>query len=71
MASLLKANAITVIEAARIIGVSHSQVTRYIKSNLLTAERLGNQLLLDRRDVERFQPPGQGFRRDLTTLQNV
>jgi len=71
MASLLKSNAITVAQAAEILAVSHSQVTRYIKSQLLRAERVGNQLFLDRRAVERFKAPGQGFRRDLTTSQNV
>lgn len=71
MASLLKSNAITVSQAAELLSVSHSQVTRYIKARLLMAERVGNQLFLDRRAVERFQRPGQGFRRDLTTSQNV
>lgn len=71
MASLLKSNAMTVTQAAGLLRVSHSQVTRYIKSQLLKAERVGNQLFLDRRDVERFQPPGQGHRRDLTTSQNA
>lgn len=71
MTSPLKKHVITVAEAARIIGVHHSQVTRYIKDGLLTADRVGNQLFMYRNEVERFERPGQGFRRDLETSQKV
>lgn len=66
MTSPLRKNVITVSEAARIIGVHHSQVTRYIKDGLLEAERIGNQLFLNRRHAEAFQRPKRGgYRPDL------
>lgn len=59
----------TADEAARMLGVHPSQVTRYVRKRQLPAQRIGRQVLLLRRDVERFQRPGQGFRRDIMESQ--
>ena len=54
-ATPIKANWITVHEAARIIGVTHSMVTRYIHSGRLTASRIGNQLFVLRSEAEKYE----------------
>ena len=59
----------TTEQAARILGVHPSQLSRYTKKGL-KAERIGRQLLFLKRDVQRFKRPGQGFRSDLPTSQN-
>lgn len=45
----------TVYEAAEVIGVSHSQVTRYIKAGLLPAHELGLQKLIEQEAVHKFK----------------
>lgn len=50
----------TVQEAATHIGVSHSQVTRYISNELLPAIDLGHQKLIPAAKVKRFKKPPRG-----------
>ena len=53
-------------EAAEIIGVSHSQVWRYIDEGLLDALVFGNTHLVKRDDARNFERPPRGnpdFRR--------
>lgn len=47
-------------KAAEIIGVSHSQVWRYIDDGLLNALRIGNTHLVLERDAKTFQRPPRG-----------
>lgn len=51
---------VTATEAAEIIGVSHSQVTRYASAGLLIHGWIGNQLVIKRQDAERFRRPPRG-----------
>jgi excisionase family DNA binding protein len=51
---------LTVYETARLIGVSHAQVTRYVKQGLLPAKRVGQTILIDERDAKRFSRPPRG-----------
>jgi excisionase family DNA binding protein len=63
----------TVYEAAQVIGVSHSQVTRYIKSKLLEAVELGHQKLIEQEAVHKFQKPSVGnpnFRKKIDPEKN-
>lgn len=63
----------TVYEAAQVIGVSHSQVTRYIKANLLPAVGLGHQKLIEQEAVHKFRKPPVGnpnFRRKRRPEEN-
>lgn len=50
----------TVYEAAEIIGVSHAQVTRYVKNEQLPAERVGRMILIDKKALAKFQRPKVG-----------
>lgn len=50
----------TIYEAAEVIGVSHSQVTRYVKDKLLPAVELGHQKLIEQEAVHKFQRPPVG-----------
>ena len=50
----------TIEEAARIIGVHRSQITRYIQNRLLECERVGNQLFLNKKQVRNFVRPRPG-----------
>jgi len=47
-------------EAADAIGVSHAQVTRYVKDGLLKAERIGRQMLIPEDEVTGFERPPRG-----------
>ena len=51
---------LTVYEAAEIIGVSHAQVTRYVRQKLLPAVRLSQTILIDEQDARNFQRPPRG-----------
>ena len=51
---------ITTREAAKIIGVSHSQVTRYCKKGALPSMRPGREILIKRRDAKKFKRPRRG-----------
>ncbi len=55
---------ITTHDAAEIIGVSHSQVTRYCKSGELPSERMGRmgcgEIRIKRRDAKKFKRPRRG-----------
>ena len=51
---------VTTHEAAKIIGVSHSQVTRYCASGDLPSIRPGHEVLIKRRDAKRFKRPPRG-----------
>ena len=51
---------LTVYEAAEIIGVSHAQVTRYVRKELLPAKRVGQNILIDEQDARGFQRPPRG-----------
>lgn len=56
----------TLSEAADVIGVSASQVTRYIQQGLLKAVDLGHQILIEQAQVHNFSRPPRGnpnFRR--------
>ena len=50
----------TVYEVAEKLGVSHSQVTRYVRAELLPSERLGNQILIPRQALKGFERPKRG-----------
>lgn len=50
----------TAAEAAAHIGVSQAQITRYIQAHLLGCRRVGRELLLDEKEVRRFQRPPRG-----------
>lgn len=51
---------LTVYEAAEVIGVSHSQCTRYIAEGLLDAADLGHQKLIREEDAKAFNRPPKG-----------
>jgi hypothetical protein len=51
---------VTVAEAAKMLNRSHAQVTRYIKSGLIPADRQGNQLFIRRSSLAGFEPPPRG-----------
>ena len=55
---------VTTHEAAAIIGVSHSQVTRYCKSGALPSVRTGRmgsrEIQIKRRDAKKFKRPRRG-----------
>ncbi len=53
-------NFFTAYEAADEIGVSHAQVTRYVKNKLLPHKRIGNTLLIPKAAVKRFKRPPVG-----------
>jgi excisionase family DNA binding protein len=57
---------LTVYEAAEIIGVSHAQVTRYVRQELLPAKRVGQNILIDEQDARDFQRPPRGNPKLLT-----
>lgn len=51
---------VTVDEAAGIIGVHRSQISRYCTSGKLPARKVGNQWLIKRDDAKRFKRPPVG-----------
>lgn len=51
---------VTTHEAAKIIGVSHSTVTRYCASGDLPSKRIGHEILIKRRDAKMFKRPPRG-----------
>ena len=51
---------LTVTEAAKLIGVSHSQVTRYVNQGILPAKRIGQTILIDESDAANFERPRRG-----------
>ena len=51
---------LTSSEAAEIIGVSRSQVSRYVSSGKLPARRVGQQLLIREKDAKKFKRPPPG-----------
>ena len=51
---------LTVQEAAELIGVSHAQVTRYVKQGTLPARRVGQTILIRDADAHAFQRPLRG-----------
>lgn len=51
---------LTVAQAAKLIGLSHAQVTRYIKRGDLAAERIGWQILVPLKAARAFQPRPRG-----------
>ena len=51
---------LTVYEAAALIGVSHAQVTRYVRQGLLPAKRVGQTILIKEADAEKFERPPRG-----------
>ena len=60
----------TLYEAAEIVGVSHSQMSRYIRQNLLKAIELGHQKLIEQEAVHKFRRPPVGnpaFRKQRTS----
>lgn len=59
----------TTEEAAEILDVHTSQLTRYVQDGKLKPERIGRQMLFLRRDVQRFKRPGQGYRSDIQKSQ--
>lgn len=50
----------TISEAADVIGVSGSQVTRYIHGKKLEAVDLGGQWLIEQAEVHKFQRKPRG-----------
>ena len=53
-------NMLTVREAARAIGVSHSQVTRYIAAGQLRARKISGVYLVAKSDARSFKRPRKG-----------
>lgn len=51
---------LTVYEAAAVIGVSHAQVTRYVKQRKLPSKRIGPAILIDEDAAKRFSRPKRG-----------
>lgn len=51
---------LTVYEAAEQIGVSHAQVTRYVRDGKLPARRIGQTILIREPDAKRFERPKRG-----------
>ena len=51
---------ISLTEAAEIIGVSHSQVWRYIANDLLDAIEIGGTYLVKTADARKFKRPKPG-----------
>lgn len=51
---------LTVYEAAKRLGVSHSQVTRYIHNDLLAATKIGQQMLIPEISLSVFKRPPRG-----------
>lgn len=51
---------LTVAEAAKLIGVSHSQATRYIRAGQLAHQRIGWQILVPVESARRFKRPERG-----------
>ena len=51
---------LTVYETAKRLGVSHAQVTRYVKQQKLPAKRVGQTILIDEADVDQFERPPRG-----------
>ena len=70
VANPIRSTYCTTKEAAEILEVDASQLTRYAKDGRLVPERIGRQMLFLRRDVMRFKRPGQGHRSDLQKSQN-
>lgn len=63
---------IDLYRAAEIIGVSHSQVWRYISEGLLDALKIGNTHLVKEKDAKSFERPLRGnpnFRRTSDTAK--
>ena len=50
----------TAYEAADVIGVSHSQVTRYVAAGSLPAKRIGPTILIAEEDAKKFVKPSKG-----------
>lgn len=50
----------TVEEAAAVIGVSPSQITRYIADGKLKAKRIGHQFLIEQHVAHTFTRPPRG-----------
>lgn len=59
---------LTVYEAARIIGKSHAQVTRYVAKGLLPAKRIGQSIMIREEDARSFVPPKRGNPRLLAKI---
>ena len=51
---------LTAEEAAVVIGVSHAQVTRYVKDGKLPAKKVGQVILIDETDAKSFCRPPRG-----------
>lgn len=51
---------LTLAEAAKAIGVSHAQASRYVRDAILEHKDLGNQYLIPESAVENFERPLRG-----------
>lgn len=51
---------LTPYEVADLLGVSHSQVTRYVASELLPSVRVGRSILIPEKAVKSFERPPRG-----------
>lgn len=60
MASPIRKDYCTMAEAAESIGVTHSQVSRYVSNGLLSCEKIGRQIFLRWSDVRNFHRPSPG-----------
>jgi len=54
---------LTITEAAELRGISRQAVLEYTKSGTLKATKIGNQWLIERKDIEEFVPPPEKPRR--------
>ncbi len=51
---------LTLAEAAKIIGVSHAQASRYVHDDLLEHAEVGNQYLIPEEAAKNFERPAKG-----------
>lgn len=51
---------VTAYEAADMLGIDHSQVCRYCADKRLPARKIGNQWMIKREDVKKFEKPQVG-----------
>ncbi len=58
--AIIEDNILTVQQTAKLIGVHHSQVHRYIRRGDLAAQMVAGRLLVRRIDAKRFKRPKMG-----------
>jgi len=51
---------VTSVEAAKVLGKSRNQVLKYVRDGLLPGVRVGQNVLINIKDLEQFVPPPRG-----------